>query len=208
MRWEEPLLTCFCGAAGAFPRCSCSSAGCWRTMLLAMVRVLGCQSCSPGGTWRSVFAEHSGGCWWPLLLELNWEVRGQAVPQALGPSLQGEMCLLYEDMGCGGSWQGLCTVGAARPVCNRGVVRGRLAPGEGCAVPGASGWSSQTCTDPTGQPQRDAAGPCPAVPTALAAFCCSSFSLRSVAKAAHAGTLSLLHQPHTHNPIKNTIKLL
>lgn len=117
-------MTCFCGAAGAFPRCSCSSAGCWRTMLLAMVRVLGCQSCSPGGTWRSVFAEHSGGCWWPLLLELNWEVRGQAVPQALGPSLQGEMCLLYEDMGCGGSWQGLCTVGAARPICNRGGGQG------------------------------------------------------------------------------------
>lgn len=130
------------------------------------------------------------------------------MPQALGPSLRGETCLLCEDMGYGGSQQGLCTVGAARPVCHWGVVRGCLAPGEGCAVPGALGWSSQTCTDPTGQPQCDAAGPCPAVPTALAAFCCSTFSLRSVAKAAHVGTLSLLHQPHTHNPIKNTIKLL
>lgn len=104
--------------------------------------------------------------------------------------------------------KGCAQWGLPDPSVTGGVVRGRLAPGEGCAVPGASGWSSQTCTDPTGQPQRDAAGPCPAVPTALAAFCCSSFSLRSVAKAAHAGTLSLLHQPHTHNPIKNTIKLL
>lgn len=32
------------------------------------------------GTWCSVFAECSGGCWWPLLLQLNWEVQGQAVP--------------------------------------------------------------------------------------------------------------------------------
>lgn len=33
--WGEAAANPLCGAAGAFPRCSRSSAGCWRTMLCA-----------------------------------------------------------------------------------------------------------------------------------------------------------------------------
>lgn len=91
------------------------------------------------------------------------------------------------------------------PAGRAAVAAGAVSPSCHMGMSGGCGEGAQHRVAALVRCCADATCPCPAV---LAAFCCSSFLLQSVTKAARTGILSLLHQPHAYNPIKNIIKLL
>lgn len=82
--------------------------------------------------------------------------------------------------------------------------------GEGCSAPGSEGWSLWGPFGPAQQPLCNAmpmtvslSPPCPGTGCSLLLQ-----FLTAICGQARGGTLSLLHQPRTHNPINNIIKLL